>query len=130
MLTKDLLDRYFIGWDTWMKPNNQSPSYPPFNVIKHSDTEYSIEMAVAGFSKEYLTIELCGDHLLIKGHSPVEAAPTAYLYRGLSSRSFTREFKLSDTIVIKSASLVDGILIINLESETPEELKPKVIEID
>lgn len=129
MLTKELLDKFFIGWDTWNAFPEQKNNYPPFNIIKTSDTEYAIEMAVSGFSKNELSVELVGDRLIVKGNAVLKQDSTSYLYRGLSKRSFTREFKIADCIEIKSGSVTDGILRIDLESVVPEELKPRKIEL-
>jgi len=103
------------------------PSYPPYNIKKIDDEHFEIEMAVAGFGKANLDIELKDDKLTITGKH--DATDNEYIYQGIANRAFTREFTLADTVVVKNAELVNGLLKIALERYIPEEKKAKKIDI-
>ena len=102
-------------------------SFPPYNIRKDGEEKYTIEMAVAGFSQEDLEIELKEGVLTVKSKS--EKEEKEYLHRGIARRAFSRNFTLSDDIVVKGADLVNGMLTIALERIVPEEKKSRLIEI-
>jgi molecular chaperone IbpA len=104
------------------------PTYPPYNIKKIDDTKYVIEMAVAGFGRQDLELELKEDTLTVKG--AVNTEDGDYLYKGIADRAFTRQFTLADTVIVKNADLINGMLKIWLERFIPEEKKPKKIEIN
>ncbi len=104
------------------------PTYPPYNIKKVDETKYVIEMAVAGFGRQDLELELKEDTLTVKG--AVNTEDGDYLYKGIADRAFTRQFTLADTVVVKNADLINGMLKIWLERFIPEEKKPKKIEIN
>jgi molecular chaperone IbpA len=103
------------------------PTYPPYNIKKTGETTYVIEMAVAGFGKHDLELELQDGVLTVKGN--VTADDSEYIVKGIAERAFTRQFTLADTIEIKNADLINGMLKIWLERFIPEEKKPKKINI-
>lgn len=103
------------------------PTYPPYNVKKVDDNRYIVEMAVAGFGKQNLDIELKEDVLSITGN--VESDEGEYLHRGIANRAFTRKFTIADGVEVKNAELVNGMLSVFLERFVPEEKKPKKIDI-
>lgn len=103
------------------------PAYPPYNIRKLNDEHYVIEMAVAGFGKQNLDIELKDDTLTITGKH--DEAEKDYIYQGIANRAFTRHFTLADSVVVKNAELVNGLLKIVLERYIPEEKKAKKIDI-
>ena len=102
-------------------------SFPPYNIRKDGEEKYTIEMAVAGFSQEDLEIELKEGVLTVKSKS--EKEEKEYLHRGIARRAFSRNFTLSDDIVVKGADLVNGMLTIDLERIVHEEKKSRLIEI-
>lgn len=104
------------------------PSYPPYNIKKVEDNKYVIELAVAGFGKQDLEIELKDGVLAIKGQTTNQEGE-AFLYKGIADRAFTRQFTLADTIEIQNAELLNGMLKIWLENIIPDEKKPKKIDI-
>lgn len=134
-------DRFFVGFDPIMKKFSEAAeqtaklatNYPPYNIKKIDENKYAIEMAVAGFSKQDLEVELVDGKLVIKGNvqSGEEAEKDSkgewtwpqFLYNGLAMRPFTRTFNLADNVEIKSGELVNGILKIWLEAITPEHKK-------
>lgn len=130
------IDRYFVGADRVMKKladiADQSvqvaTKYPPYNIKKVDENRYVIEMAVAGFGKTDLDIELQEGKLKVSGNVKSDDT-TEYLYKGIAERGFTREFSLADNVEVKSSSLVNGMLKIWLDAFVPEHSKPKKIEI-
>jgi molecular chaperone IbpA len=103
------------------------PTYPPYNIKKVDENKYVIEMAVAGFGKQDIELELEDGKLTVKGS--VTADDGEYLYKGIAERAFTRQFTLADTVEIKNADIINGMLKIWLEQFVPENKKPKKIPI-
>lgn len=131
--TADLLnDPFFIGFDRVLdRMHQQTPgqsNYPPYNIVKVDDDNYHIEIAVAGFGRDELDVELKDGVLSVEGKKE-DKDETKYLHKGISARHFRRTFTLSDTIVVRGADFVDGILTIELENVIPEEKKPRKIAI-
>ena len=118
-----IFDRLFEDFER----NTSNSGFPPYNIKKEQDDLYTIEMAVAGFSKEDLEAELKDGILTVR--SKQEKDEGDYLHRGIAKRSFSRSFTLSDDMVVKEADLANGMLTINLERIIPEEKKPRMIEI-
>ena len=104
-------------------------TYPPHNVVKHSTYKYEIELAVAGFSKEHIDIELKDHVLSIKGDRPMRRSQELYVHKGISARNWAKSFRLSEYTEVTGADLVDGILTVNLEVVLPEEKLPRKISI-
>lgn len=132
--TADLLnDPFFIGFDRVLdRMHQQTPgqtNYPPYNIVKVDDDNYHIEIAVAGFTRDELDVELKEGVLSVEGKKEDKETEGSYLHRGISARQFRRTFTLSDTIVVRGADFVDGILTIELENVIPEEKKPRKIAI-
>lgn len=126
-----LFDPLFIGFDRFFDNYSSvsTNSYPPYNVIKIDDSNYLIEIAVAGFGKNDIEITEQDGVLKIDG-SHVEDHPNAkYLHRGVAARKFTRMFNLHDDVKVKNADIHKGLLQISLERIVPEEKKPKRIAI-
>jgi len=128
------LAKQFIGFDQVLERIREAaetmpkvPTYPPYNIKKIDDEHFEIEMAVAGFGKANLDIELKDDTLTITGNH--ETSENDYIYQGIANRAFTRQFTLADTVVVKNAELVNGLLKIALERYIPEEKKAKKIDI-
>ena len=107
-------------------------SYPPYNIKQRSEDRYEIEMAVAGFGKNELRVELHNNQLSIEGSKSgeEEGAESSYVYKGIAGRQFRQTFALADHVKVVGSELKDGILSISLERELPEEKKPRMIEIN
>ena len=125
------LSRALVGFDRYF--NNQFPNtngnYPPHNIVKYDDTHYGIEVAVAGFSKEEITVEVDQDQLMITGKKSSTNADVEYLHRGLAARDFEQQFTLAEYMEVKGAEVKDGMLKIEIERIVPEALKPRQIAI-
>lgn len=117
--------------DKFFSTTNTTPAYPPYNVIKFNDDEYVMEFAVAGFSKDDISITTEKDVLTVKGEKedPEFEKGAGYVHKGIAGRKFKRSFTLPEYFEVVGASMNDGILGINLERQIPEEKKPKEITI-
>ena len=104
-------------------------SYPPHNVVKNDEKKYTVELAVAGFKREDLTIEVKDHVLTVTGDRGPRRPETQYVHRGISTRKFIKSYRLSEYTEVTGADLVDGILAINLEVVVPDEQLPKLIKI-
>ena len=103
-------------------------AFPPVNVIKKDDYNFVLELAVAGYKQDEIEITSERNSLKVSGKK-AETDERNYLVKGIAGRKFSRQFVLSDTIVVRDAALADGILSIQLENVIPEEQKPRKIEI-
>lgn len=110
--------------------NAQTPTstFPPHNIIKLDDYQYIVELAIAGFTKQEVTITLKDGLLEIKGQKNPEEE-VQYLHKGIGTRSFIKTIKLADTVEVRGAEFKDGILRVGLENVIPESKKPRQIEI-
>ena len=112
-----------------MQQTAKASTYPPYNITKESEVKYIIEMAVAGFSEDMLDVSVKECILTVEGKID-NSSEKEYIHKGIAARAFTREFTLADTIVVRDASLRDGMLRIVLENVIPEEKKPQKIVIN
>jgi molecular chaperone IbpA len=110
--------------DSEIKPS----TFPPHNIIKSLDNRYYIEIAVAGFTKDEIDVQVQEGNLIIKGEKKHKDEVT-YLHQGIGTRSFTKVITLADTIEVRGADIKDGILRIGLENIIPEHKKPRKVEI-
>lgn len=127
--------RNFVGFDRLFDALERShaqsaDNYPPFNIERVEENRYRITLAVAGFTRDELTITAQQNQLLVQGKK-AEAANdrTQFVHLGIATRSFERRFDLADFVRVTSADLADGLLTIELLREIPEALKPQTIAI-
>ena len=126
---------YSIGFDNLFDrlfdiDLESSSSYPPYNISKVDDNNYIIEMALAGFNKDDIEIELADSELTVRSKKREDSNKDVNLiHQGISHRSFNRKFTLSEEILVKNAEMKNGMLIIKLEKFIPENKKPKLINI-
>ncbi len=124
------LNRALVGFDRYFNGHfpNTNGNYPPHNIVKYDETHYGIEVAVAGFSKEEITVEVDQDQLTVKGRKLNQAdSRFEYLHRGLAARDFEQTFTLAEYMEVKAAEVKDGMLVIEIERVVPEALKPRQI---
>ena len=122
----------FVGFDHLLSEldyvaKHSSDNYPPHNILRTGDHDYLIELAVAGFSKDELNIEVKDRTLTVRGEHVSKGRE--YIHRGISTKKFKRTFRLSEHVKVNGADLVDGVLSVELKYEVPEELRPRKIEI-
>ena len=123
----DMIQRLFEVSDAVAGKGNQN--YPPYNLSRDGDT-YILEMALAGFSKEDIEVEVADGVLTVRSVKESDNSDDEWtLHRGISYRKFNRKFTLSDDIVVNDAKLENGLLTIELEQIVPEEKKPRLIKI-
>jgi molecular chaperone IbpA len=109
--------------------DNEATSYPPYNIEHLTENEYRITMAVAGFGKEDLEIEVKENTLSVRGEKKEAEMERTFLHRGIASRAFERRFQLADHVEVRGADVRDGLLSVDLKREVPERLKPRMIKI-
>ena len=128
------IQRFAVGFDSMFDELSRTAgtlnatNYPPYNIIKESETIYKIEVAVAGFEESELDVETVDNELVIKGNKAIEANGE-YLHQGIAGRDFVRTFALFENVEVKGADVKNGILTVTLEHIIPESAKPKKIAI-
>ena len=126
------LSKALVGFDRYFNvPSHQNGNYPPHNIVKYSDTSYAIEVAVAGFTKEEIAVEVDQDQLTIRGvmNRPNKDEGIEYLHRGLAARDFEQTFTLAEYMEVVGAKVDNGMLHIDIKRVVPDALKPRTIEI-
>lgn len=139
-MTNNLFDRYLpsaLGFDRVFDvldhaadvTNSSNLAFPPVNIVKVDEYNYAVELAIAGFAEEEISVETEKNTLKISGKK-AEKDERAYLVKGIAGRSFYRHFVLSDTMVVRDAALKNGILTVSLENVIPEEQKPRKVVVN
>lgn len=106
----------------------QGDNYPPFNIERTSETEYVVTIAVAGFKPDEIDITAQQNLLIVSGQKKVDGNDNRdFLHLGIANRNFERRFQLADHVFVRGADLADGLLIVQLERQVPEELKPRKV---
>jgi len=134
------IHKFGIGFDNMfdelmrVSAQQSTTNYPPYNIVQVNEDEYMISVAVAGFGPDNLSVTKDKKFLIIEGKHSAETvespdATYTFLHKGISERSFRREFQLADHVEISNAHLELGILSIHLRREVPEEARPKAIAI-
>ena len=121
----DVFDNVF---DSVFNLNESNNPYPPYNIVK-SDNNYTISLAIAGFSKDEVDISIQENELVVKGAIKNNQENIEFLHKGIAGRNFERKFRLADTIKVTDANYENGLLHIFLEREIPEHQKPRKISI-
>ena len=126
-------DRIFDNLSRYAADNVQSTGFPPYNIRKEGDYNYVIEMALAGFGKEDIEVEVANSALSVRStKKPLNediASNEDTVYRGISYRKFDRKFTLAEDVVVNGAKLDNGMLTVELERVVPEEKKPRLISV-
>jgi len=127
-----LNDPFFLGFNDqfvrWEHNKKTTSTFPPYNVKKVDEDNYVVELAVAGYDRDELDITVDKDTLIIKSNKENDEK-SDFLHKGIAGRNFTQTFTLGEYMLVKSASLDNGLLTITIEREIPEELKPRQIKI-
>ena len=122
----------FVGFDHLFNEleytaKHSNDHYPPHNIIKTSESDYLIELAVAGFSQDELTVEVKDRTLTVTGEHVSKGRD--FIHRGISTKKFKRTFRLSEHVNVHGADIQDGILAIELKYVIPEDQRPRKISI-
>jgi molecular chaperone IbpA len=128
------LNKALIGFDRLFQERAAAAmtnGYPPYNIIKHNDDSYSLEVAVAGFTLNEIDVEINNNQLYIRGEKVREegADEVEYLHRGLAYRNFEKVLTLAEHMEVGDASIKDGVLKIQITRVIPEALKPRKIQV-
>ena len=115
----------FVRWETNKKTTS---SFPPYNVKKVDEDNYVVEFAVAGYDREDIDVTVDKDTLIIKSERENDEK-SEYIHKGIAGRNFTQTFTLGEYMIVKSASLDNGLLTVKIERELPESAKPRQIKI-
>ena len=121
-------DRLFNDLQRYTNNNISSTGFPPYNISQHDEDKYTIELALAGFGKEDLEVEVKAGTLTVRSLKESDDS-TSLLHKGIAYRKFERKFTLADDIIVNDASLNNGMLTIKLERIVPEDKKPRMIHI-
>jgi molecular chaperone IbpA len=121
-------DRMFNALEESLRSPNAESSWPPYNIARTGEAGYRIDLAVAGFSPEELSITAQQNVLVVEGKKAATQGPE-FLHRGIKGDAFIQRFSLADFVKVKSADYAHGVLSINLVREIPEEAKPRQIAI-
>ena len=133
MMNLDPFWRTSIGFDRLFDLMDESlrfepeDHYPPCNIVRTGENTYRISLAVAGFKPEQVNVSVNQNMLIVSATADDKQDKGEYLYRGIAGRSFERRFNLADYVVVKGASIDDGLLQIELERELPETMKPRFL---
>jgi len=130
-------DKFYVGFDDQFNRlskihddlTKNIPNYPPYNIKKTGDNTYVVEIAVAGFARQDIEIELANNTMVVKGNTSNDEDDNNFLFKGIANRNFTRSFTLDDQIEVKDAEMLNGMLKVFLERIIPEHKKPKKIEV-
>jgi len=129
-------DPFFIGIDRELDRFRHASevaakqSYPPYNLVRIDDDNYTLTLAVAGFAKQEIDISVENNTLTVTGEAVSDDTDDIeYLHKGIAMRKFTRTFALGEYMEVVSAEINNGLLYISIRREIPEEKKPKQITI-
>ena len=122
-------DRVFDTLNRYVDNNATSTGFPPYNIRKEGDNNYVIEMALAGFGKKDIEVEVADNTLSIRSVKENSEDEDTVQHRGISYRKFERKFTLADDIVVNEAKLENGMLQVDLERVVPEEKKPRLVTV-
>jgi molecular chaperone IbpA len=126
-------DPFFIGFNRDLARLNSahkinSQSYPPYDLLKLDEDTYRLSLAIAGFTKEDISVSVDNGTLIIKGEI-VEVTDAEVVHKGIAGRKFVRSFALGEYMEVSGAELKDGMLHISVDRIVPEEKKPRTIKI-
>jgi len=122
-------DRFFDDFEARFA-TQISNNYPPYNIVKTAENSYHIEIAVSGFDKDEISVEVDQNQLIVKGERlNDENLNYEYLYRGLAARNFIRTWTLADYMEVEQGSIKNGVLTINIKRVIPDALLPRKIKI-
>jgi molecular chaperone IbpA len=130
------LNRALVGFDSLFDnfeqrfANQIQQNYPPYNILKHDEDTYEIEIAVTGFDKDEVIVEIDQNNLIVKGQrKEVDLVEPTYLHRSLATRDFTRSWTLAEHMEVGEGRIKNGVLTIELKRVVPDSLKPRVLKL-
>ncbi len=106
----------------------ETPNYPPYNIKKVGKDKYQLDMALAGFKKEDVIVEVNDNTLTVSGKT-ADKEDDSFVHQGIARRAFKRRWTLAEHLEVDEAELIDGILLVKMKLKRAEEKKPKTITI-
>jgi molecular chaperone IbpA len=135
-LDANALNKALLGFDAMFQDfehryaNQINSNYPPYNILKRSENSYEIQVAVTGFEKDEVAVEVDQNQLIVRAErKAIEDLETVYLHRGLASRSFERSWTLAEYVEVGEGRIKTGVLTIELKRIIPETMKPRSVKI-
>ena len=127
----NVFDHFERMFDDDFRYNVPQVNFPPYNIVKTGEFTYDVELALAGYSKDDITVDYADNILTVKSikKSEEDTDKDGILHRGIAKRFFSKSFTIADDVEIKGAELKDGLLKISMERIIPEGKKPRSIEI-
>jgi len=116
----NLLDHPDFPFVTLTSTTNGFRNFPPYNIIESADGRVRLEMAVAGYSKDRISVEKQGNTLIIKGKATEENSKDGIRHRGISNAAFLRSFDLTPNADVAEVAMKDGILTVYVQSTKPQ----------
>jgi molecular chaperone IbpA len=130
------LNRALVGFDSLFDnfeqrfANQIQQNYPPYNILKRDEDTYEIEIAVTGFDKDEVVVEIDQNNLIVRGQrKEVDLVEPTYLHRSLATRDFTRSWTLAEHMEVGEGRIKNGVLTIELKRVVPDSLKPRVLKL-
>lgn len=131
--TWDIYSPHFVGLDDVFhrldSMTHHNKNYPPYNLIKHDNSNFEIEVALAGFKREEIEVSTESNILRVASNSAGQDPKVDYLHKGVSKRSFVSTWQLGDDVRVVDVGFEDGLLRINLERTVPEHMKKITYEV-
>ena len=121
-------DDIFDQLSSMSKYVNDIPNYPPYNIKKVGKDKYQLDMALAGFSKDDVKVEV-NDNTLTVSASSSDKEDDSYVHKGIAKRAFKRQWTLAEHLEVGDAKLKDGVLTVDMKLNLPDEKKPRTIKI-
>ncbi len=121
-------DDIFDQLSSMSKYVNDIPNYPPYNIKKVGKDKYQLDMALAGFSKDDVKVEVKENTLTVSASSS-DKEDDSYVHKGIAKRAFKRSWTLVEHLEVQDAKLKDGVLTVDMKLNLPEEKKPRTIKI-
>ena len=125
----DIFDDFGRMFDENILRGSYKQSYPPYDIVKVTDSKYDIQIALAGYSKKDIEVKVVENTLLVKSIRENSEEEKEVIHQGISKRYFERNFTIADDVEVNGAELKDGLLTVSLERIVPEHKKPKTIAI-
>lgn len=135
-LTRPSFPANWVGFESMfseldrLSGEDRSPNWPPYNIKKLNESIFVIELALSGYSENDVEITVKENVLVVKGDQPKSDESVSYLFQGIAKRSFSRTFTLADSVIVKSAAMVNGMLTVTLEKIIPAEKMARTIKIE
>ena len=127
----NVFDHFERMFDDDFRSISNMPAFPHYNIVKNDKNKYDIEIALAGYNKKDIEVNLEDGVLSIKSKKDEkeDTKDGEIIHKGIAKRYFSKSFTIADDVEVKGAELKDGLLRVSLERIVPESKKPRTIDI-